>query len=152
MIKKKWFYGILFSGIFILDRISKYLALNYAKHAPKSDSLISWYLSFNRGISWGLFHSDNELLFFAVSILVTGVTVGLASYTFIRHMNHQPIIGEILVLAGSCSNLLDRFFYGGVVDFILVSYRGWSFPIFNCADVFIIIGIICILFEHHGEL
>lgn len=98
-----------------------------------------------------MFHSDNELPFLIVSLIITGITLALASYAAIRAMNHQLIFGEILVLAGSCSNLVDRFIYGGVVDFILLSHGGWSFPVFNCADVCIVIGIGIMLFEHYGE-
>jgi len=152
MIKKKWFYLLLFIGVAILDRVTKYLALTYCGQLEKSDSFVSWHLSFNRGISCGMFHSDNEWQFFAVSIVIAGITLALVSYTVIRYMNYQLIFGEILVLAGSVSNLLDRFLYGGVVDFILLSFGGWSFPVFNCADVCIILGVGIMLFEHYGEL
>jgi signal peptidase II len=151
MIKKKWFYVTLFICASILDRITKYIALSYCSQVQRADSLISCYLSFNRGISWGMFHSDNEMPFLVVSLVITGITLALASYAAIRYMNHQLILGEILVLAGSCFNLVDRFMYGGVVDFILLSYGGWSFPVFNCADVCIVIGIGLIFFEHYGE-
>ena len=151
MIKKKWFYIATIIGTAFLDRITKYVALSYCGHTQKVDSFISCYLSFNRGISCGIFHSDNELQFLVVSIIIAGITVALASYAAIRYLNHQLILGEILVLAGSCSNLVDRFIYGGVVDFILLSYGGWSFPVFNCADVCIVIGIGLMLFEQWGE-
>lgn len=151
MIKKKWFYIVLFACVAIIDRITKYLALTYCNQTANTDSFISWCLSFNRGISWGMFHSDNEWQFLAVSSIITGITLILASYATIRYMNHQVILGEILVLAGSFSNLFDRFMYGGVVDFILLSYNGWSFPVFNCADVCIILGLGIMLFEHYGE-
>jgi len=151
MIKKKWFYIILFACVTILDRVTKYLALTYCDQSPKTDSFLSWYLSFNRGISCGMFHSDNEWQFFIVSIIIMGITLALASYMIIRYINHQLVLGEVLVLAGSFSNLLDRFLYGGVVDFILLSYNGWSFPVFNCADVCIILGVGLMLFEHYGE-
>lgn len=151
MIKKKWFYILLFACVAIIDRITKYLALTYCDHTSNTDSLLSWCLSLNRGISWGMFHSDNEWQFLAISIVITGITLMLASYAIIRYMNHQLILGEVLVLAGSFSNLLDRFMYGGVVDFILLSYNGWSFPVFNCADVCIVVGVGLMLFEHYGE-
>jgi len=151
MITKKWFYIILFACVAILDRVTKYLALTYCDEIPKTDSFLSWCISFNRGISWGMFHSDNEWQFFTVSGIIIGITLILASYTIIRYINYQSIVGETLVLAGSFSNLIDRFMYGGVVDFILLSYGGWSFPIFNCADVCIVLGVGLMLFEHYGE-
>lgn len=151
MIKSKWFYALLFICTGVLDRITKYIALTYCELVQKTDSFVSCYLSFNRGISWGMFHSDNELPYLILSIIIAGITLALAVYAAIRYANHQSIVGETLVLAGSFSNLLDRFIYGGVVDFILLSYSDWSFPVFNCADVCIVIGIGLMLFEQYGE-
>ncbi len=49
-----------------------------------------------------------------------------------------------MVIAGSVSNILDRVVYGGVVDFIHVHINGWSFAVFNIADVAIVVGV-CIM-------
>lgn len=149
MITKKWFYVLVFILVSMVDRITKYMALTYCAQWHTSDSLVSWHLSFNRGISCGIFHFDNELLFIIVSSIIAVITCIVAGYAFIRYMNHQPIIGEMLVVAGSLSNLYDRLMYGGVVDFILLSYKDWSFPVFNCADVCIVLGVGFMLYEHY---
>ncbi|PIP26967.1 MAG: hypothetical protein COX30_04595 [Candidatus Moranbacteria bacterium CG23_combo_of_CG06-09_8_20_14_all_39_10] len=47
-------------------------------------------------------------------------------------------IGLILILAGAISNILDRLYFGCVIDFIKIPF--W--PLFNLADAFIIIGVI----------
>lgn len=48
-----------------------------------------------------------------------------------------------LVIAGGLSNLLDRLFWGGVVDFISIS----PFPSFNLADMMITIGVLLIFYQ-----
>lgn len=56
-------------------------------------------------------------------------------------------IGLALVLGGAIGNLIDRSFYGYVVDFILFYYREWSYPAFNIADSAITCGVVLILYD-----
>ena len=43
-------------------------------------------------------------------------------------------------------NLADRIYYFAVPDFIDINYKGYHWFIFNVADIFISIGIICLIF------
>ena len=43
-------------------------------------------------------------------------------------------------------NLFDRIYYSAVLDFIDISYKGYHWFIFNVADIFISIGVICLIF------
>ena len=52
----------------------------------------------------------------------------------------------ILILGGSSGNLFDRIYYSAVPDFIDISYKGYHWFIFNVADIFITLGIICLIF------
>ena len=51
------------------------------------------------------------------------------------------ILALSLVLSGAVSNLIDRLFYGYVLDFI--DLRFW--PVFNIADSAITIGVLLML-------
>ena len=51
-----------------------------------------------------------------------------------------------MVPGGSIGNLFDRFYYSAVPDFIDVYYREFHWFVFNVADIFITIGIICLIF------
>ena len=56
-------------------------------------------------------------------------------------------MGLALVLGGAVGNVIDRSFYGYVVDFILLHYQEWSYPAFNIADSAITCGVILILYD-----
>ena len=56
-------------------------------------------------------------------------------------------IGLALVLGGAIGNVIDRSFYGYVVDFILFHYLEWSYPAFNIADSAITCGVVLILYD-----
>lgn len=54
-------------------------------------------------------------------------------------------LGFALVVAGAFGNIIDRFVYGHVVDYILFHTPSWSFAVFNLADTWITLGAGCIL-------
>jgi signal peptidase II len=72
-------------------------------------------------------------------------------YLFFKLRTASEQILCSLLIGGAISNLLDRFFHGGVVDFIDMHYMNWHWPAFNIADSFIscsAIGLIlCNLFS-----
>ena len=51
----------------------------------------------------------------------------------------------LLILGGSLGNLFDRLYYSAVPDFIDINYRGYHWFVFNVADIFITLGIICLI-------
>ena len=144
-----WNYVFLFFGIILLDRLSKWYAMQQWQVPLHINQFLTFELAYNRGISWGMFHSSNDFVFVLVSIAIGVVTLIVASSAWIRFMNGQSIIGELLVVAGSVSNLIDRALYGGVVDFILLSYGDWSWPVFNFADMAIVLGVGVMIWERN---
>ena len=52
----------------------------------------------------------------------------------------------LLILGGSLGNLFDRLYFSAVPDFIDLNFRGYHWFIFNVSDIFISIGIICLIF------
>ena len=51
----------------------------------------------------------------------------------------------LMVLGGSFGNLFDRLYYAAVPDFIDINYKGYHWFVFNVADIFITLGIICLI-------
>ncbi|MDA9752773.1 signal peptidase II, partial [Candidatus Pelagibacter sp.] len=52
----------------------------------------------------------------------------------------------LTILGGSLGNFVDRLYYKAVPDFIDINYNGYHWFIFNVADIFITLGIICLIF------
>lgn len=52
-----------------------------------------------------------------------------------------------LVLGGAVGNLVDRLWYGHVVDFIDLYWRDWHWPAFNVADSAITVGAVLLLVD-----
>jgi len=133
MVKTNWkrlFFWIA-AVIFILDRITKYFVV---MHKPVIELLpfLELHYATNTGISFGLLQDYP----FIPLIVAAGVAIGiLYHYNRIPH-TYLTQIGGSLIFAGTLGNLLDRLFYGSVVDFIAVG----TFPAFNIADSAITMG------------
>ena len=141
----KGFLLVLF--VFFFDRITKILILNIAEETGKVDiyinSFISFYLVWNKGIGFGLFSFDEESIYNSITFLI--VFINLVIIYLIYNEKGLKIYFLILILGGSLGNLFDRLNYRSVPDFIDLSYKGYHWFIFNVADIFITIGIICLI-------
>jgi signal peptidase II len=130
----------------IFDRISKWWAVHALQQGPLVfNEMFSFELAFNRGISWSLFHAQDTLIFVAVSICVMIVMCVLMYHMAQQVRVGRAITGELFVLIGGLSNIVDRIVYKGVVDFIACSYGSWEFPIFNIADCAVSAGVFIML-------
>jgi len=144
-------YAILFVVMFVLDRITKFLMVRHGIGQKVITPFLSFDLYFNRGMSWGILHSEHTAQFVFVSFLTITIIVLLTIYAFRQWQQGFSIWGEVLALTGAVSNLIDRVWYGGVVDFISLSYRGWSWPVFNIADACVVIGIFLMIIGFSRE-
>lgn len=54
-----------------------------------------------------------------------------------------------LVMGGALGNLIDRVATGEVVDFVLLSWRQWQFPVFNVADSAVTTGVALFVLARH---
>ena len=53
----------------------------------------------------------------------------------------------LFVFGGSLGNLFDRIYYSAVPDFIDFHIKDFHWFVFNVADIFITLGIICLIFD-----
>jgi len=131
----------------ISDQTTKRMALAGLFENLNIDNKLSFEVSINRGISCGFFHSQNQLYFLGVSFLILCVLFFLLFHMYTQLKDGLSISYEILILSGAVSNFIDRIFYSGVIDFIGISFFGWSFYSFNIADACIVSGVMLMLFN-----
>jgi lipoprotein signal peptidase len=93
-----------------------------------------------------MLHSATDSVFVVVSLLVAAITAFLCWHAYHNWRAGNSIIGHVCIIAGSIGNLLDRALYAGVIDFIILSYRSFSWPVFNVADAAIVCGVFMLIF------
>ncbi len=132
---------VSFFLIFIIDRILKSYLLN--KTSFELLPFLSISLSKNYGVSLSLFSGYvGIIIIFSILIL---------SYLLFLLKNNPTYKSSklflIFIIAGGFGNLIDRIFYGYVIDFLHFYIGNFSFPIFNFADIFIFVGAFLLAFN-----
>tara|TARA_B100000989_G_C19453872_1_gene433050 strand:- start:385 stop:885 length:501 start_codon:yes stop_codon:yes gene_type:complete len=140
-------YFSLFFLIFFLDRVSKIYILNIANNEELNiyiNDFLNIILIWNTGIGFGLLSFKDNTVYNSITFLILLINFVLI-YIALKSDNLKRIL-FIIILGGSSGNLFDRFYYSAVPDFIDINYNGFHWFVFNVADIFITIGIICLIF------
>ena len=141
-------YSFLTTFIFILDRLSKLYIIKIAETNNTVDIYLSPYLNlyliWNKGIAFGLFSFEQSSIYNFVTILIVFITFVIL--IMIVKSNNYRAYFLIFILGGSLGNLFDRINYSSVPDFIDFHINDFHWFIFNVADIFITIGVICLIF------
>ena len=146
--KKTFVYFGIFLIIFLADRISKIYILSVLENSGEVDIYINSYISlilvWNSGIGFGLLSFDKSAIYNVITILIILINLFIL-FLIIRSDKIRSYL-FLIILGGSIGNLFDRLYYSAVPDFIDISYKEYHWFIFNVADIFISIGIICLIF------
>ena len=144
-IKEYLFVAVSSGSILLIDFLSKNKIISIFKDGIVEKIYVNEYLDFilvfNTGISYGLFSGGGDFqkwILISLSILIIVFLLSL-----IR--NESTILSKLsisFIIGGALGNVLDRFTYGAVVDFISLHAKGFSWYIFNIADMFIVLGVI----------
>ncbi len=136
----------LFVLFIFIDQISKYLVRHWG----------GFYIC-NKGIAFGItipYFSQWIIILFLLFFIfwqilnlkfrisnetLNSLILKIKNYNLIQNSKFKiQNYGILLILAGAVSNILDRLYFGCVIDFIKIPF--W--PLFNLADAFIVIGVI----------
>jgi signal peptidase II len=128
--------------VIILDQLTKFVTLSQiAQHSSRRiTSFLNWVLVYNPGAAFSFLADGGgwQKWFF---IGIGSVAVLVMLWLLKRHSNQGIFCFSIaLILGGAIGNLIDRFAYGAVVDFIDVYYLQYHWPAFNIADSAITLG------------
>lgn len=141
-IKNRFFWAAAIIGL-ILDQVTKFWV---AQTLDLQESIPLWrdvfHLTYvtNKGAAFSLFSEQGEWLRWLSLV----VSLGLVLLAWLGpRMTQWEQVGYGCILAGAFGNGIDRFLMGEVIDFL--DFRLINFPVFNLADVFINIGIACLL-------
>lgn len=105
-------------------------------------------LVWNYGVSFGMFNNGESSLQQTVLLcLLTLTIVGVILYMLFKAENRYTSYAYGLIIGGALGNLIDRFRYGAVVDFLDFHAFGHHWPAFNIADSIIFIGVLLLVLE-----
>lgn len=127
-----------------LDQITKiiidmFLSLNESiKVIPNFFYLT---LVHNEGAAWGLF--SNAKMVIAIGTIIAMIIIYHFIYCFKENRRNRLAFG--LLIGGLAGNLIDRIMFGYVRDFLDFYIIKYDYPVFNIADICIVIGVILLI-------
>lgn len=138
MNKKKVIIGVV---ILIIDQILKSIIqiFNVHVHLIKNVFSVNYYQ--NTGAAWSILEGQQVLLII-ISIIMLLLVYKIS---FDYQSNIFNNLGFGLLFGGILGNLIDRILFAYVRDFIDVTLFNYDFPVFNIADMAIVVGVIIIL-------
>lgn len=138
----------------VIDQAHKYWMIYVYDIAARGRVTVTPFLdlvyAINPGISYGLFEQSHGLGQWLLSGFAVLVSMALV-FWLMSQTSHLKAMAIGLIIGGALANAIDRPIYGGVADFFSFHARGFYWYIFNLADVWIVAGVIGLLYDSIGE-
>ncbi len=129
-------------AIAAVDQIIKYFISIYLQPVGSItviDNLLNLTYVENRGVAFGMF-SDMRWIFVAVTVILI---IAVVAVMFVKRPKSKMFyLSVALIVGGGIGNLIDRIFYGYVIDYLSLSFFP---PVCNFADYCITIGTILLI-------
>jgi signal peptidase II len=107
--------------------------------------MLALYRTYNLGVAFSMLSGMDGWLIVGMRLVIVAFVIWLwrrsAKDRWLAHL------GFALIIAGALGNLVDRFLYGHVIDYILFHTDTWSFAVFNLADSFISVGAAAVILD-----
>ena len=124
--------------IILVDQILK-IWIHSAGNINIISGVLSLKLSQNTSAAYGI-GSNSTLMYVLTNIVILGVILKFIT-TQNQFVDRKLKIFSCFILAGGISNVIDKVIRGYVTEFLDF---GHSIPVFNVADIFVLIGWIAI--------
>jgi|TARA_B110000483_G_scaffold42398_1_gene52748 signal peptidase II len=138
---------IILITIFLIDRISKFYIIKLAEVESSVDVYVTPYLNlfliWNKGIAFGLLSVNQSLIYNIITVII-GLIIIFILFMIWKNNNIQRYF-LLAIAGGALGNFYDRINYAAVPDFIDLHFEGFHWFIFNVADIFITVGVLCLI-------
>ena len=146
-LKTFFLFFIILITIFLIDRISKFYILKLAEVESSVDIYITPYLNlfliWNKGIAFGLLSANESIIYNSITFMIGFIVIVIIFMMWKSNNIKQYFLA--LVVGGALGNFYDRIVYTAVPDFIDLHFQGFHWFIFNVADIFITVGVFCLI-------
>ena len=103
----------------------------------------SWRYATNSGVMLSFLNQAHPLLILSIQCLVI--------ITICR--SDLPRMPKLLILSGGLSNIIDRYLYGHVIDYISFEIFHIQWPaIINIADIYVSLGLLLWIFSQSQDI
>ena len=134
--------------LFFIDRVSKFLIIRFNKETEEANIILTPFLNlnlvWNEGIAFGLLSFDDDLSYRLVTLFISIVILIL--FFMLYKAEKLNRVALIMVIGGATGNFFDRIYYSAVPDFVEIYYKSFHWFIFNVADIFITLGVFCLIY------
>jgi signal peptidase II len=136
-----------------VDLLSKYLVETHLHFGDKREVIEGFfYLTHvrNPGAAFGMFATApaTARLTFFIGISVVAIGIIISFFRKLAPGDRLSAFALGAILGGAVGNLVDRIRYQEVVDFLHFRlWKGYSWPDFNFADSFIVVGVALLVLE-----
>ena len=141
--------------LILLDQWTKQIAtanLQYGESVPFIAGFWDWTLAHNTGAAFSFLANSGEWAHWFFVVMKITVSLVLIVLLFKMPRNHwRDALPYSLIISGALGNLVDRFRFGYVVDFIEWYYKSYSWPVFNIADSCIVLGAALLILFSFGK-
>lgn len=147
MKKKIYWLALIF---FIIDLISKQVVVKLiGLHESVKVIPNFFYLTYvqNEGAAFSIFQDQQILI-----LLITVIALVLIN----KYLNNEKMpriegFSMAMITGGIFGNLFDRLAFGYVIDFFDFRFGKFNYPIFNMADIFIVVGVVMLAIYSFGD-
>lgn len=105
----------------------------------------------NSGVAFGLFQCETNWQSKILLMISIIILCGLLK-TCITCTNKLDKLSYSIILGGAIGNICDRILYGSVTDFIDLHLGIWHWPVFNIADISILMGVSILILKNNKKL
>jgi len=152
MSRKYWFLILLTPFLVAADQGSKSVVentLSYASPITLLPGVFNLVYVRNPGMAFGLLNNLPEKFRLPLFLVISVLAVLIIGHLFLQTQARAVLLPLALsfIFAGAVGNLIDRFRWGYVVDFLQLHYRHYYWPTFNVADSAITVGIVLLVYD-----
>jgi signal peptidase II len=106
------------------------------------DGYWDWRLSMNPGSAFGFLAGQGALARWFFTLVGIGAVIAMV-FMLRKARPDQKVLHWALglVIGGALGNLIDRIWFGVVTDFVLWHVHEHEWPVFNVADVALVVGV-----------